>query len=109
MPTCWARSSSPVARQHDARHTSTLGNPQNRAQVLRICHPIEDEQERRLGSTTLHQVFELEALQRRSHGENALWRIGAREGFELVGSGDEGQPGLLGNKRSDFGVVSLVW
>ncbi len=67
----------------DAIHTGGIGRAQNRAQVVRIFHAVEHDQERPLTTAFLQQVFDVGIFLRRSNCDHSLVVAGRREAIQV--------------------------
>ena len=94
-----------MARQHHSGHPRALRAAQQGADVVRIGHAVEDEQERRHRAAHFAQRVELDLFEGPGPGQDALGGIGARGAFEL-GAGNEHQSDPS-TRRQPFDVVDL--
>ena len=77
----------PPLRQHHAVHSGSVGNAQQRTQVLRVFHAIERQQQpSRAGffRSRLEEVLDREKLLRVNHGHHALVRLGFGQKRQLL-------------------------
>jgi hypothetical protein len=71
-----------MPREHDSRDAGLLCRPKGGTKVVRICHAVEHEEERRSSTGIHHERVEVRLVERPSQRYDSLMGFGARDGFQ---------------------------